>query len=140
MTSSRLARRITPAAAVLCFTLTATASFADPVSLNVVDVAGNLALTKAGFEAFKAKYPDLVSNITYTNAPAPQLPGKIKAMQGAGRSDIDLVLPGSLLSCPTSCTSCSAARARLSVSLFDTPRIFKPNPTLSSTDMCGNNA
>lgn len=94
MTSSRLARRITTAAAVLCFTLTATASFADPVSLNVVDVAGNLALTKAGFEAFKAKYPDLVSNITYTNAPAPQLPGKIKAMQGAGRSDIDLVLTG----------------------------------------------
>ncbi len=94
MTSSRLVRRITGAAAVLCFTLTATASFAGPVSLNVVDVAGNLALTKAGFEAFKAKYPDLVSNITYTNAPAPQLPGKIKAMQGAGRSDIDLVLTG----------------------------------------------
>ncbi|MEJ8799170.1 extracellular solute-binding protein [Trinickia caryophylli] len=82
-------------AAALCFSLTAAASFAaDPVSLNVVDVAGNLALTKAGFEAFKAKYPDLVSNITYTNAPAPQLPGKIKAMQGAGRSDIDLVLTG----------------------------------------------
>ena len=67
---------------------------ADPVSLNIVDVAGNLQLTQKAFEAFKAKYPDLVSNITYTNAPAPQLPGKIKAMQAAGRADIDLVLTG----------------------------------------------
>jgi len=69
-------------------------AFAAAVSINIVDVAGNLALTQKGFEAFKAKYPDLVSSITFTNAPAPQLPGKIKAMQSAGRSDIDLVLTG----------------------------------------------
>ncbi|WP_374728557.1 ABC transporter substrate-binding protein [Caballeronia hypogeia] len=67
---------------------------ADPVSINIVDVAGNLQLTQKGFEAFKTKYPDLVSSITFTNAPAPQLPGKIKAMQAAGRSDIDLVVTG----------------------------------------------
>ncbi|KNH08812.1 ABC transporter, periplasmic substrate-binding protein [Candidatus Burkholderia brachyanthoides] len=67
---------------------------ADPVSINIVDVAGNLQLTQKGFEAFKAKYPNLVSSITFTNAPAPQLPGKIKAMQAAGRSDIDLVVTG----------------------------------------------
>ena len=67
---------------------------AAPVALNVVDVAGNLALTQKGFEAFRDKYPDLVSKITFTNAPAPQLPGKIKAMQAAGRSDIDIVLTG----------------------------------------------
>lgn len=67
---------------------------ADPVSLNIVDVAGNLQLTQKVFEAFKAQNPALVSNITYTNAPAPQLPGKIKAMQAAGRADIDLVLTG----------------------------------------------
>ncbi|CAB3729689.1 extracellular solute-binding protein [Trinickia soli] len=94
MAGSRITRRIGCIAAALSFSVMATASFADPVSLNIVDVAGNLALTKDGFEAFKAKYPNLVSNITYTNAPAPQLPGKIKAMQGAGRSDIDLVLTG----------------------------------------------
>ncbi|WP_258397169.1 ABC transporter substrate-binding protein [Paraburkholderia unamae] len=70
------------------------AAKADPVSLNIVDVAGNLQLTQKAFEAFKAKNPNLVSNITYTNAPAPQLPGKIKAMQAAGRADIDLVLTG----------------------------------------------
>ncbi|KMQ80881.1 ABC transporter, periplasmic substrate-binding protein [Candidatus Burkholderia pumila] len=67
---------------------------AEPVAINIVDVAGNLQLTQKGFEAFKAKYPNLVSNITFTNAPAPQLPGKIKAMQAAGRSDIDLVVTG----------------------------------------------
>ncbi|KXU86040.1 ABC transporter substrate-binding protein [Caballeronia megalochromosomata] len=72
----------------------AAAHAADPVSINIVDVAGNLQLTQKGFEAFKAKYPDLVSSITFTNAPAPQLPGKIKAMQAAGRSDIDLVVTG----------------------------------------------
>jgi putative spermidine/putrescine transport system substrate-binding protein len=73
---------------------TSAARAADPVSINIVDVAGNLQLTQKGFEAFKAKYPDLVSSITFTNAPAPQLPGKIKAMQAAGRSDIDLVVTG----------------------------------------------
>ncbi|WP_250435737.1 extracellular solute-binding protein [Caballeronia sp. ATUFL_F2_KS9A] len=73
---------------------TSAAHAADPVSINIVDVAGNLQLTQKGFEAFKAKYPDLVSSITFTNAPAPQLPGKIKAMQAAGRSDIDLVVTG----------------------------------------------
>jgi putative spermidine/putrescine transport system substrate-binding protein len=75
------------------FTMSA-AQAADPVAINIVDVAGNLQLTQKGFEAFKAKYPNLVSNITFTNAPAPQLPGKIKAMQAAGRSDIDLVVTG----------------------------------------------
>jgi putative spermidine/putrescine transport system substrate-binding protein len=76
-------------------TVFATAAHAaDPVSINIVDVAGNLQLTQKGFEAFKAKYPNLVSAITFTNAPAPQLPGKIKAMQAAGRSDIDLVVTG----------------------------------------------
>ncbi len=67
---------------------------AAPVALNIVDVAGNLALTQKGFEAFRDKYPDLVSRMTFTNAPAPQLPGKIKAMQAAGRADIDIVLTG----------------------------------------------
>ena len=75
--------------------ITASAAHAaDPVAINIVDVAGNLQLTQKAFEAFKAKYPQLVSNITFTNAPAPQLPGKIKAMQAAGRSDIDIVLTG----------------------------------------------
>jgi len=35
-----------------------------------------------------------VSRFTFTKAPAPELPGKLKAMQAAGRSDIELVLGG----------------------------------------------
>jgi len=94
MNRMNFARRAGYLAAAVCFSLTAAAAMAEPVTLNIVDVAGNLALTKPGFEAFKQANPNLVSNITYTNAPAPQLPGKIKAMQNAGRSDIDLVLTG----------------------------------------------
>lgn len=83
------------AAVGLCLgTLFSTAARAEGVSINVVDVAGDLQLTQKSLEAFKEKYPDLVSGMTFTNAPAPQLPGKIKAMQAAGRSDIDLVLTG----------------------------------------------
>ncbi|MBU9518418.1 extracellular solute-binding protein [Burkholderia multivorans] len=91
MNTTRIVRRV---AVALGFTLSAAAAVAAPVSLNVVDVAGNLQLTQKAIEAFREKNPNLVSNVTFTNAPAPQLPGKIKAMQAAGRADIDLVLTG----------------------------------------------
>ncbi|KVU41184.1 ABC transporter substrate-binding protein [Burkholderia ubonensis] len=94
MNSSRIARRGRRIALALGFTLSAAAAVAAPVSINVVDVAGNLQLTQKAIEAFREKNPNLVANVTFTNAPAPQLPGKIKAMQAAGRSDIDLVLTG----------------------------------------------
>ena len=66
----------------------------SPVTLNIVDVAGNLALTQKAIETYRAKNPKLVSKITFTKAPAPELPGKIKAQQDASRVDIDLVLTG----------------------------------------------
>ncbi len=66
----------------------------SPVVINVVDVAGQLALTQKPIDAYRAAHPDLVSRFTFTKAPAPELPGKIKAMQDAGRVDIDLVLSG----------------------------------------------
>jgi putative spermidine/putrescine transport system substrate-binding protein len=65
-----------------------------PVSLNFVDVAGNLALTQKAIEAYRDKNPKLVSKVTFTKAPAPELPGKVKAQQDAGRVDIDGVLTG----------------------------------------------
>ncbi|KAG8152960.1 ABC transporter substrate-binding protein [Burkholderia catarinensis] len=94
MNTTTIARRVRRIALALGFTLSAAAAVAAPVSLNIVDVAGNLQLTQKAIEAFRDKNPNLVSNVTFTNAPAPQLPGKIKAMQAAGRSDIDLVLTG----------------------------------------------
>ncbi len=65
-----------------------------PVTINVVDVAGNLALTQDAFELYAKKNPTKVAKFTFTKAPAPELPGKLKAMQAAGRGDIDLVLTG----------------------------------------------
>ncbi|RQR39764.1 MULTISPECIES: ABC transporter substrate-binding protein [unclassified Burkholderia] len=94
MNTTTIARRVRRIALALGLTLSAAAAVAAPVSLNVVDVAGNLQLTQKAIEAFREKNPNLVSNVTFTNAPAPQLPGKIKAMQAAGRADIDLVLTG----------------------------------------------
>jgi putative spermidine/putrescine transport system substrate-binding protein len=67
---------------------------ASPVSLNIVDVAGNLALTQKAIETYRNKNPKLVSKVTFTKAPAPELPGKIKAQQDANRVDIDGVLTG----------------------------------------------
>jgi putative spermidine/putrescine transport system substrate-binding protein len=66
----------------------------SPVTLNVIDVAGNLALTQKAIENYRKAKPNLVSRITFTKAPAPELAGKIKAQQDAGRVDIDLVLTG----------------------------------------------
>src|SRR5258705_2631784 len=61
----------------------------SPVTINVVDPAGNLALTQDAIEAYRAKHPNLVAKFNFTKAPAPEIPAKLKAMQGAGRSDID---------------------------------------------------
>src|SRR3984885_398711 len=65
-----------------------------PVSLTVIDVAGQLQLTQGAMEAYAKANPKLVSKISFSQAPAPELPGKIKAQQDAGRVDIDLVLTG----------------------------------------------
>jgi putative spermidine/putrescine transport system substrate-binding protein len=66
----------------------------SPVVLNIVDAAGNLALTQGAMEAYQAQNPKLVSRITFTKAPAPEIPAKVKAMQAAGRSDIDMIIVG----------------------------------------------
>ncbi len=67
---------------------------ASPLEITVVDVAGNLALTQAAFDAYAAAKPDFVSRFVYTKAPSPELPAKIQAQQAAGRVDLDLVLTG----------------------------------------------
>ena len=66
----------------------------SPVALSIVDVAGNLALTQRAIENYRKAKPNLVSRITFTKAPAPELPAKIKAQQDANRVDIDMVLTG----------------------------------------------
>ena len=65
---------------------------ASTVTINVVDVAGSLALLQEAIESYKVNNPNV--KFTFTKAPAPELPSKLKAMQAANRSDIDLVLGG----------------------------------------------
>ena len=91
-----IAALFTVAVGTLALPLTAQAQApkSGPVSLNIVDVAGNLALTQEAIQLFANAHPELISKVTFTKAPAPELPGKLKAMQGAGRMDIDLVLGG----------------------------------------------
>jgi putative spermidine/putrescine transport system substrate-binding protein len=66
----------------------------SPVTLNIIDVAGQLQLTQHAIETFVKDNPTLVSKVSFSQAPAPELPGKLKAQQDAGRVDIDLVLTG----------------------------------------------
>ena len=98
----RITRRQAIGGLAVLATLPATRLFAQgklalptsSVTLNVADVAGNLALTQKAIENYAAAKPNLVSKITFTKAPAPELPGKLKAQQAANRLDIDLVLTG----------------------------------------------
>lgn len=65
-----------------------------PVTLNILDVAGNLALTQPIIDAFKSTYPDVVSHVTTTTGTAPELAPKVQAQQQASNVQIQLVLTG----------------------------------------------
>src|SRR6185437_5639009 len=66
----------------------------SPLTFNIIDAAGNLALTQRGFDDFRKQNPKLVSRFVFSQAPSPELPGKIKAEQDANHLDIDMVLIG----------------------------------------------
>ena len=65
-----------------------------PVTINISDPAGDLALTQAAIDEYVKANPQRIAKVNIVRATAPELPGKLKGMQGAGRSDIDLVLTG----------------------------------------------
>jgi putative spermidine/putrescine transport system substrate-binding protein len=67
---------------------------AKAVTVNILDVAGNLQLTQGMIDEFVAKNSGQIGKVTYSKATAPELVGKVKAQQNAGRVDIDLVLTG----------------------------------------------
>ena len=67
---------------------------AEPITLSIIDTAGDLASTQAIIENYKKANPDKVKEIRIQRAPAPELPAKIKAQQDAGRLDINLILTG----------------------------------------------
>ena len=66
----------------------------NPLSINIIDAAGNLALTQPAFDNYRRSNPDLIARMTFTKATSPELPSKIRAQQGANRVDIDLVIIG----------------------------------------------
>jgi len=68
---------------------------AAPVGITILDVGGALQLMQPAFEAFRTSNPGLISRLTFSKAPAPELSAKLRAQQAAGRVDIDLVLTGS---------------------------------------------
>jgi putative spermidine/putrescine transport system substrate-binding protein len=96
MTMSYPYWRCTPIAAgtALAASLLATGASAEPITINVIDVAGDLQISQPAIEKFQAEHKDLVSKFVFTQATAPELAGKLKAQQDAGRVDIDFVLTG----------------------------------------------
>ena len=66
-----------------------------PLNLTIIDVAGQLQLTKAIIEDYAKAHPQYVGRVDYQTATAPELPAKIKAQQQANQVQIDMVLTGS---------------------------------------------
>ena len=64
------------------------------VTVNILDVAGDLQLTQGMIDDFVSRNKDQIAKVTYSKATAPELVGKVKAQQAANRVDIDLVLTG----------------------------------------------
>jgi putative spermidine/putrescine transport system substrate-binding protein len=66
-----------------------------PLQLTIIDVAGQLQLTKSIIEDYASSHKQYVAGISYQQATAPELPSKIKAQQAANQLQINLVLTGS---------------------------------------------
>jgi len=64
------------------------------VTLNILDIAGNLQLTQGMIDSFVDAHKDIISSVTYSTGTAPDMPGKVKAQQDAGNIQIDMILTG----------------------------------------------
>ena len=65
-----------------------------PISISVLDGAGDLTINKPLFDQFVKDNPDLISGIQYQAAAAPDVAGKVKAQEMAGQPDTSIVLGG----------------------------------------------
>ena len=88
--ASRPVKKLVSATLLAIASLLGTTAHAQ--TINVVDVGGALALLQEAIESYKTVNPNV--KFSFIKAPAPELPGKLKAMQAANRTDIDLVLGG----------------------------------------------
>ncbi len=70
-------------------------SASQPVSLQIVDAGGYMSMAKPMIESYRKAHPDKVSSITYLpRVQAPDLPGRIKTEQAAGKVQTSLILSG----------------------------------------------
>ena len=65
-----------------------------PVTLNILDIAGNLQLTQGMMNDFVKQHPDIVAKINTSKAPAPQMASKLKAEENSNHVTTSLVLSG----------------------------------------------
>lgn len=65
-----------------------------PVTLNILDVAGNQKLTGPMVDAFIKDNPDVISAVTWESAGAPDLVGTVKPQVDSGKLSVDLVMTG----------------------------------------------
>lgn len=65
-----------------------------PVTLTVLDVAGDLSLTKQMFQEYAQQHPNLVSSIQYESGSPTDVAGKVQAQQSSGSVNLDLILTG----------------------------------------------
>lgn len=66
----------------------------EPVTLNILDVAGNIKLTEGMIDRFVEEHPDVISGVTWESGGAPDLVGAVKPQVDSGNLSIDLVLTG----------------------------------------------
>jgi len=65
-----------------------------PVSLHILDVAGNQKLTQPMIDDFVKAHPEIISSVTWESGGAPDLVGNIKPQVASGKLSVDLVMTG----------------------------------------------
>src|SRR5665647_3566767 len=65
-----------------------------PVSLHILDVAGNQKLTRTMIDDFVKAHSDVISSVTWETGGAPDLVGNIKPQVASGKLSVDLVMTG----------------------------------------------
>ena len=66
----------------------------EPVTLNILDVAGNAKLTEPMVDQFIEENPDIISSVTWESGGAPDLVGAVQPQVDSGNISIDLVMTG----------------------------------------------
>ena len=65
-----------------------------PVTLHILDVAGNQKLTQPMIDDFVKQHADVISSVSWESGGAPDLVGTIKPQVESGKLSVDLVMTG----------------------------------------------